>query len=363
MNTQKNFFRIPGPFPLDSGAALSEIEIAYHSYGTKNEAGTNTVLVLHALTGSSAAHEWWSGLIGSGALLDPERYFIVAPNLLGSCYGTTGPESLNPRTGRPYLASFPEITPRDMARVVLRLLDALHIETVHLAIGGSLGGMVVLELALLAGERFERIAPIAVSAAHSAWRLAFSSTVRKTILAFDPSLQNREQLVRGMKLARQIAMATYRSAEEFDARFARRRNGPLFEVESYLEHQGEKIAARFSPYSYLTMTRAMELYDLAQGQSVERAARSLHGRALFVGISSDLLYPPQEIEHVASLVPNAEYRTLEAVHGHDSFLVDTGALATLLRPFLESRTNTPSRPVRIHPILSEHNISEEAVAA
>ncbi|HZK75528.1 MAG TPA: homoserine O-acetyltransferase, partial [Candidatus Kapabacteria bacterium] len=281
--------------------------------------------------------EWWSGLVGEGRVLDPSKYFIIAPNLVGSCYGTTGPESIDPAAGKPYLSTFPTITTRDMALANLALLDRLGIGEVHLAIGGSLGGMVVLEMAALAPERFHAIVPIAVSGSHSAWRVAFSSFIRKAIVASDPTFQNRAKLAEGMKLARQAAMISYRSRAEFEERFGRSKAASgIFEVESYLEHQGEKLAARFSPFSYLTLTRAMELYDLSDGRGeLREVAASTECKALFVGISSDILYGADEIKRFASLFPNGSYRTLHAIHGHDSFLVDTEALAMIIAPFLE----------------------------
>ncbi|HWF43424.1 MAG TPA: homoserine O-acetyltransferase [Candidatus Kapabacteria bacterium] len=323
------------PFALVSGASLPEVEIAYDSYGSLNEDRSNVVLVLHALTGWSAAQEWWPGIIGDGKLLDPSEYFILCPNLLGSCYGSTGPESINPLSGASYFATFPEITVRDIAKATLHLLDALEIDTVRLAIGGSMGGMVILEMAALAPSRFQAIIPIAVTGSHSAWRIAFSSTVRKVIVAADPTLRDKTKLAQGLYLARQFAMTSYRCPEEFEERFGRTRVRTKFEVENYLEHQGEKIVGRFSPYSYLTLTRAMELYDLAEGRmSLRQVARSIEARALFIGISSDILYSTREIESFASSFPNAEYATLDAAHGHDSFLVDTEALSEIIAPFL-----------------------------
>ncbi len=221
-----------------------------------------------------------------------------------------------------------------------------------------MGGMVLLEMAAQQPERFRAIVPIAVSDAHSAWRIAFSSVIRKTIIAHDPSLSDSQKLVEGMKLARQIATTTYRCSDEFDSRFGREQIGTKFEVENYLEHQGEKIADHFSPYSYLTLTRAMELYVLCQcgiSFSFCQAERSnmaeakayatppcpVHSRliqcpALFIGISSDILYSSREIESFAALFPQGEYRTLVAGHGHDSFLVDAEALAKLVQPFFLS---------------------------
>jgi homoserine O-acetyltransferase len=321
LNHKHSSLTLAKPLTLECGATLSNVEVAYDTYGTLNDERSNAVLVVHALIGWPAAHEWWSGLIGEGKLIDPQDHFIISPNLLGSCYGTTGPASINPATGKAYDASFPEIAPRDMARAILALLDQIGIERVQLGIAGSLGGMVLLELSSLAPDRFEAIVPIAVSGSHSAWRIAFSSCVRKVITAADPTLLNRTKLQEGMRLARQVAMATYRS---FDQRFGRERKIKKFEVENYLEHQGDKIVARFSPYSYLTLSRAMELYEL---ETPVRFANP----TLFVGISSDILYEPSEISNFASQFPQGEFALLEAAHGHDSFLVDTDALSEIIR--------------------------------
>ena len=331
LNHKHTSVTLPNALTLESGATLSKVDVAFNTYGELNQDRSNAVLVIHALTGWPAAHEWWGGLIGEGKLIDPREHFIISPNLLGSCYGTTGPASINPATGKAYNATFPEITPRDMARTILALLDVIGVKTVQLAIAGSLGGMVILEASSLAPERFEAIAPIAVSGSHSAWRIAYSSCVRKIITSADPTLLSASKLQEGMRLARQVAMATYRSPREFDERFGRERKIKKFEVENYLEHQGDKIVARFSPYSYLTLTRAMELYELA---TPVRFANP----ALFVGISSDVLYEPSEISNFASQFPHGEFALLDAVHGHDSFLVDTDALAEIVRPFLTSVT-------------------------
>ena len=328
-------------FALESGVHLLHPEITFDTYGELNDDRSNVVVVIQALTGWSAAHEWWPELIGEGKPLDPSKYFIISPNLLGSCYGSTGPESINPATGEPYLSTFPVLTIRDLAKANLQLLDVLGIDRVHLAIAGSMGGMVILEMAALAPNRFHAIAPIAVSGTHTAWRIAFSATIRKIIIAADPSLSDRTKLQQGLRLARQIAMTSYRCSAEFEERFGRKTSqdnsadSPVFEVESYLEHQGDKIVGRFSPYSYLTLTRAMELYDLSEGRgTLSAVARSIDCHALFVAVSSDILYPCFEIEEFAGLFPYSEYATLHAGHGHDSFLVDTELLSDIIRPFL-----------------------------
>ena len=313
-------------FPLDCGILLHEANFSFTTYGTYDR---NAVLIFHALTGNSNAADWWSGLIGEGKAIDPEKSFIISVNFLGSCYGSTGPESIDPLSGKPYHSIFPIITIADIARQHLVILDSLGIGKVSIGIGGSMGGMVLLELALLAPNLFEKIIPIAVAASHSAWRLAFSTTIRKIIEAF-----GEQGFEKGLFLARHIAMTSYRSSTEFNNRFGRDMIGDSFEVEHYLEHQGKKIAERFSPYSYLTLTRAMELYDITD------RIREITCKAHFIGIDSDILYKEDEICEVVSNIPNATYSTLVAPFGHDSFLVAQDKLANLILPFLNiSNTN------------------------
>ena len=328
LNVERKSQHLSEPIELSCGERL-DCTIAYNTYGERSADDSTTVLVLHALTGSADAHEWWSGLIGEGKLLDPSKHFIIAPNAIGSCYGSTGPESIDPTTGKAYLGRFPEITIRDIAKANVQLLTDLGITQVVLGIGGSMGGMVLLEMAALAPSLFRSIIPIAVCERHSPWRVAFSSTIRRTITAFDESLQDRAKLQQGLRIARQFAMTSYRCATEFDGRF---KTG---EIESYLEHHGDKIVERFSPYSYITLTRAMELYDLSSGRgSIAEVASTMLAKALFVGISSDILFVDSEIRSFAKQLPNAEYRTLFADHGHDSFLVDTEELTSILEPFV-----------------------------
>jgi homoserine O-acetyltransferase len=316
----KYFNLSEAPFALQLGESLPNVTIGYQTFGELNSDRSNTVLVLHALTGNTNCVDWWSGIIGQGRSIDPERDFVVCANLLGSCYGSTGPTDQH----------FPEITIRDIARTQLEFLIEFGIRDLQFAIGGSMGAMVLLELALLNQEfgcpiNIERIAAIATGAAHSAWRLAFSSTIRRTIEQFfrlDP-INGFDQ---GMKLARQFAMTSYRSKEEFDERFGRTASNGHFEVENYLIHQGEKIAERFSPHAYSSLTRAMELYDLREGRDsdIAKLFYSLKLPILFIGISSDILYTEHEIRLLATLAPSGTYRTLSAPYGHDSFLIKDG---------------------------------------
>jgi homoserine O-acetyltransferase len=345
------------PFTLQRGDSLPDIVVAYRTFGELNAERSNVVLVAHALTGSAACDEWWSGLIGRGKILDPDQYFIICANTLGSCYGTTGPDTIDPTTGVEYGDSFPEITICDIARTQFALLRELGITSLYLAIGGSMGGMVLLELALLNIEAgspitIENLIPIATGANHSAWRIAFSATIRKTIERF-AQLDLENGLSEGLRIARQFAMISYRSSEEFNERFGRETSDKQdkFEVESYLEHKGYEILNRFSPQSYITLTRAMELFDLAEGRagSIDLLLSTIDARTLLVGISSDILYAEEEIRELAKSIPNAHYATLTAPYGHDSFLVPTTNLPEILGNFLnEAEASSTLSPFAIH---------------
>jgi len=321
-------------FPLESGEILPKAEFSYMTYGTY---GSDVVLVFHALAGNTDAAEWWNGIIGDGKIIDPKKHFIICANFLGSCYGSTGPESIDPETGKPYHTDFPVITTGDIARQHLAILESLGIEKVTLGIGGSMGGMILLELAAMKPNLFERIIPIAIGASHSAWRIAFSSVIRKTIEAYGKEF-GEEGYYRGMHLARQIAMTSYRSSTEFDGRFGRDKKGHIFEIESYLEHQGEKITARFSPHSYITLTRAMELYD------INDKIQEIECEALFIGTTSDVLYSEEEIKEVTCRIPRARYKSLDTPFGHDSFLVAQEKLGKLIRSFA-TKTIKPKQEI------------------
>lgn len=337
------FWDHPQPFPLESGEVLPEVRVAYRTWGTLNATGANAVLVCHALTASADADLWWGGLFGPGRTLDPERDFIVCSNILGSCYGTTGPASKRPGDGRPYGADFPAVTVRDMVHLQAALLEFLGVRRLRLALGGSLGGMQVLEWAALYPERVEAIAPIAVSGRRSAWCIGLSEAQRQAISA-DPRS--------GLATARAIALCTYRSRSSFEERFGRRLRAPgLFEVESYLRHQGEKLADRFDAAAYVTLTRAMDSHDLARGRgSYEEALRAIRQPALVVAIDSDVLYPPQEQRELAALLPAARLAWLHSPHGHDAFLLDAAELDRLLVGFRASRSS-PARVARRNPVV------------
>lgn len=349
-------------FLLESGVSLPRIDIAYETFGTLNEDGTNAIVVCHALTGNAHAGSkgpasgnagWWDGIIGKGKGLDTDRYFVVCSNILGSCYGTTGPASLNPATGRQYRMAFPQVTVRDMVRVQKRLLDTIGVRRIETVIGGSLGGMQVLEWGVLYPDFVRTLIPIATSAKHSAWCIGISEAQRLAIMS-DPAWKGgnyTEQPAQGLALARMIAMISYRSRPSFEARFGRttvtgtdherdlRTFDQLpysFQIESYLRYQGQKLVERFDANTYLSLTRAMDLHDVSAGRgSVKDALGEVKAKVLCVGISSDVLYPVVEQQQISETLPHGRYAEIDSIHGHDAFLIEFEALNGLIRRFLE----------------------------
>ena len=351
------------PFRLESGEVLPSLDIAYTALGRLNAGGTNAILVCHALTGNAHASDallrngettpgWFNGVIGPALGIDTDRFFVICSNILGSCYGTTGPTSVNPATGEPYRMTFPRVTVRDMVSVQKLLLEHLGVRRLVTVIGGSLGGMQALEWGLMYPQMVGSLIPIATAAAHSAWCIGISETQRLAIMN-DAAWQGgnyRVQPERGLAIARSIAMISYRSQASFTARFERKGIAggdgherihvfdeiPLsFAVQSYLRYQGQKLADRFDANAYIYLTRAMDRHDVSAGRgSMKEVLGSVSARVLSIGISSDVLYPPAEQKEIASAIPGAVYTELDSPHGHDAFLIEFDAMNALLRDFL-----------------------------
>ncbi len=323
-----------GPFTLENGTTLPDLVTAYRHDGPPPDAAPQ-VLVVHALTGSAdAAGDWWETLIGEGRALDTGRVGIVCINLLGGRYGTTGPTSLHPRTGRPYGPAFPDVTVVDQARAQWALLDALGVDELALATGGSLGGMVALEVALARPDAIRHVAPIAAPAAIGPLAIAWNHL----------QLQLIDQLgLEGLSLARQLAMTTYRSETDFAERF-----GGSIEpdgrpsVVSYLDYQGDKLVDRFDPATYRILVGAMDTHDIARAHGgLVGALRSL-GRAgvrlTGIGIEGDILYGPRQVRELVDAAGAAgvlaRYREIRSNKGHDAFLVEWTQLTQLLEEAL-----------------------------
>jgi homoserine O-acetyltransferase len=348
-----SFVTLPYPVILESGTELPQVTVAYRTWGSLDADGGNAVLVCHALTGSADAEQWWSGLIGPGKALDPARDFIVCSNVLGGCYGTTGPGSLSPFTGERYGAGFPRTTVRDLVQVQARLLDALGVEELALVLGGSLGGMQALEWGALHPERVQALAAFSVGARQSAWCIGLSEAQRHAIYSdarwrgggYDPL----DPPTGGLSAARMMALCSYRHPGEFAARFGRELDGKgSFQMQRYLRHQGSKFVQRFDANAYVTLTRIMDSHDLGRDRGgIETALGAIEVPALIVGSSSDVLYVPEEQRELARHLPRAELAWLDSPHGHDAFLIDTDALGTLLQGFRQRDRCRFGDPVHI----------------
>lgn len=348
--------------PLDSGQALSGVEMAYETYGDLNADKSNAILICHALTGDqyvASAHPitgkpgWWEAMVGPGKPIDTNRFQVICANVLGSCMGSTGPASIAP-DGAPYGMRFPVITIRDMVRGLVALLDGLGIEKLHTVVGGSMGGMQALSMAANFPDRAERVLVIASTARHSAQNIAFHEVGRQAIMA-DPNWNGGDYYGgagpdAGLAVARMAAHITYISEEGLTEKFGRRlqdRDAKSFgfdadfQVESYLRYQGSGFTLRFDANSYLYITRAMDYFDLAEehgGKLADAFART-KARFCLVSFDSDWLYPTAESRHIvhalnASGAP-VSFVELSAPYGHDSFLLDVPALDRVITGFLK----------------------------
>ncbi|MFN8587114.1 MAG: homoserine O-acetyltransferase [Candidatus Eisenbacteria bacterium] len=329
-----------GAFTLESGDVLPALTIAFHTWGRISPDGDNAVVVCHALTGHSDVTQWWPSLIGPGRALDPEHDFVVCANVLGGCSGTTGPGSPGPG-GRLWARRFPRLTVRDMVRAQQRLLDALGVTRVRLALGGSLGGMQALEWALL-DARVEAAAVIAAPARHDAWAIAWSDAQRRVLAAVPADDEFGARA--GLAAARAIAMLSYRHPHALARRFGREAGEHReFAIQDWLGMHGDKLAARFDRDSYLALLGAMDAHDVGHARGgAERALRALEKPVLVVPIESDLLYPPAEVEPLAEWLPRGELARLDSPHGHDSFLVDQREVGALVAAF-RRRLDAPLR--------------------
>ena len=350
-----------GPLELEAGGRLPGVELAFETWGTLAEDGANAVLVLHALTGDShvASHRrdesagWWEELIGPGLAVDTDRWFVVAPNMLGGCDGSTGPSSPAP-DGAPWGGRFPFVTIRDAVAAERRLLDALGVTALQAVIGGSMGGARAIEWAVSHPDLVRGVAVLASTASSSAEQIAWAQAQTHAI-RLDPEWRGGDYHpgpgpVTGLGIARRIAHTTYRSAAELQHRFGREPQGaedPLgtasgervgrYQVESYLDHQAAKLVGRFDAGSYVALTEALMSHDVGRGRGgVEAALASYPGRAFVAAVDSDRLYFPAESERLASLLPGeVPVHTIHSPIGHDGFLIEYGQIADELRRTLE----------------------------
>ncbi|HXV65188.1 MAG TPA: homoserine O-acetyltransferase [Vicinamibacteria bacterium] len=378
------FLDLPEPLMLDCGKKLSDVRIAYETYGELTRRKDNVILVCHALSGDAHAAGWseaeaqesaldgfgaeeraidskkslgwWDGMIGPGKAFDTDRYYVVSTNLIGGCRGSTGPSSTNPETGKPYGLDFPVITVADMVHAQRAFLDELGIESILTVSGGSLGGMQALEWAYNYPNDVKSIVPIASTAALNPQGVAWNAIARNAIMA-DPDWQDGNYYGTGrapgagMGIGRMVGHVTYLSAQSMAAKFGRRLTNaaeisytltePDFEVESYLRHQAAKFVNRFDANTYLYFSRALSYFDLARqygGGSLERAVAGFEAKTLLVCFSSDWLYPPENSQALAKALgasgKEVEIQVIETSYGHDSFLLEEARQTPIVRDFL-----------------------------
>lgn len=332
------------PITLESGVELPGFHLQYTTYGTLNEAKNNVVWVFHALTASSEAADWWPGLIGDNKVFDPKDYFIICANMPGSHYGSSYPLDTDPRTGSPYYHEFPLFTLRDMITTYQHLRAHLGIDKIWLGIGGSMGGMQLLEWAIMEPQRFENIIPIGTNAKHSPWGIALNASQRMAIESDCTWATNSPDAgYNGMKVARSIALLSYRdytayhkTQQGFSPDTADKTvDQQLFRAETYQRYQGEKLAKRFNAFSYYALSRSMDSHDVGRNRgSVQQALGLIQARTLIIGIFTDILFPPDEQLFLSEHIKDAEVHIINSMYGHDGFLLEFDAIGKLIARFL-----------------------------
>ena len=324
------YFRYENRFELESGHFLPRLTLGYHTFGRANHDCSNVVWIIHALTADSQPTKWWQGVVGPGMAIDTDRYFVVCANTLGSHYGSTSPLSLDPINCKPYYHDFPSITNRDIVQAFKLLADHLRIRKINTLIGPSIGGQQALEWAVMYPQMIEKLVAIATNAVHSPYGVAFNESQRMAI-ELDPSWEqaSNESGLEGLKVARSIALLSYRTKLGYDSTQTRTKDAvDKFAAASYQQYQGEKLSRRFNAYSYYLLTKAMDSHDLGRArESVQYALSTITADTTVISISSDILFPPKEQQLLASYIPKVNLINVESHFGHDGFLVEAESIS------------------------------------
>ena len=322
------------PFKLESGAVLPELRIRYHTYGRLNEQKDNVIWVCHALTANSAIHEWWSGLYGPENVFDLDRYFIICANNLGSPYGTSSPLHVNPEKGERFGMDFPEFTLRDTALATFALADHLGINAIHLLIGGSCGGNIAQEMAIIRPEFIRQMAILCCSAQERPWTIAIHHAQRITLKS-DPSFYDNKEGAApfGLKAARAFALPLYRNPVSMNLRQAETDKDKLdeFKASSYVNYQGDKFVQRFDAHCYYKLLNALDTHNVARYRtSIAAALGSIMAKTLVIGIDTDIFVPVDEQQLLAEHIPEASYAEIKSIYGHDAFLIETEQIRSMI---------------------------------
>lgn len=342
-------FNYDKEFQLESGEKIPAFHLQYTTYGKLNSAKSNVVWVFHALTANSEPESWWSGLIGEGKFFDLEKYYIVCANIFGSPYGSLFPLDINPNTGKKYYHDFPIFTFRDIVHGFQLLKNYLGIEKIFVGIGGSLGGMQLLEWAIEQPHVFENIIPLCSAAKTSPWAIALNASQRMSIEADATWKEKRDDAgINGLKVARSIALLSYRDHHAYNATQQGVTedtkdlpiNKKIYRADTYQRYQGEKLAKRFNAFSYYFITHTLDSHNVGRNRiSAENALRNITANALIIGISTDILFSVEEQKFMADNIPNAELHIIDSIYGHDGFLLEFAAIEKIITLFLNKKIN------------------------
>jgi len=341
------YFEYNQELKLESGQSLPRFTLAYQTFGTLNEDKSNVIWVIHALTGDSDVSIWWSEVVGPGKAIDTNQFFVICANTLGSHYGSTSPLSINPLTNKKYYHTFPTLTNKDMALSFSLLANHLQLKNINTLIGPSLGGQQALEWSILEPSRFTKLILVATNAVHSPYGIAFNESQRMAI-ELDATWGNNTDSsgINGMKVARSIALISYRTKYGYDQSQHEDNNElkATYKAASYQKYQGEKLAQRFNAYSYYRFSQVMDSHNLGRGKiSLEEALASIKAKTLVVGIDSDILFPINEQKFIAKHISNSQLEIITSKYGHDGFLTEGEVMNDLLLSFLHSNTKLNSR--------------------
>ena len=341
-----HIFHYDREYELEAGGKLPGFQLKYTTLGQLNKDRSNVVWVIHALTGNSDVTSWWPGLFDAGGPYDPKNHFVICANTLGGCYGSTGPLSINPDTGKPFFHDFPMLTNRDIVRSFDLLRQELGLEKIETVIGSSLGGQQALEWSMESPDIFNHLILIACNANHSPWGIAFNEAQRLAIEADSTWKENDSRAgLNGLKAARAIAMLSYRSFEGFVEQQSEK-SAEIFDgfrAATYQQYQGQKLAGRFNAFTYWTLSKAMDNHHVGRmRESVKAALHQVKAKTLVVGIESDLLFPLSEQQLLSENIPKAKLEIIHSLYGHDGFLVEFDQLKTLLNKFYQNKESTIS---------------------
>lgn len=338
MEKKKHTYHYKGTLELESGRSIRDFNLTYTTIGKLSEKKDNVVWIFHGMTANSDPSDWWPGMVGEGKFFDPARFFILCVNMPGSCYGSVGPLDIDPETGKQYLQTFPFFSSLDVVHAFDALRKHLNIDNIFMGIGASMGGQQLLSWATQQPKLFEYIVPIATNAFHSPWGKAFNASQRMCIET-DHTWKNvsAEAGMEGMKVARSIALISYRHYETYE--LTQQDEDKAIEntrSESYQRYQGEKLAKRFNAISYYMLTKSMDSHHLGRGVlDAASMLEKIKSKTLIIGISSDLLFPIKEQAFLAAHIPEARFEVIDSMYGHDGFLLENDYITDLLKNLIK----------------------------